>query len=83
MTAVPDMKDRGAFMGINSSFQQISGGIAAIIAGLIVVRQSDKSPVENYDILSYVVTVTMIITAFFIYFINQYVLKKQAAANKA
>jgi predicted MFS family arabinose efflux permease len=82
MTAVPDMKDRGAFMGINSSFQQISGGIAAIIAGLIVVRQSDTSPVENYNTLSYVVTATMIITAFFMYFINKHVLKKQITANK-
>lgn len=78
MTAVPDMKDRGAFMGINSSFQQISGGIASIIAGLIVVRQSDTSPVENYDVLSYVVVGTMILTMIFLYFINQYVLRKQA-----
>lgn len=78
MTAVPDMKDRGAFMGINSSFQQISGGIASIIAGLIIVRQSDTSPVENYDILSYVVVGTMILTMIFLYFINQYVLRKQA-----
>ncbi len=26
-TAIPDMKDRGAFMSINSSLQQMAGGI--------------------------------------------------------
>lgn len=81
MTAIPEPKDRGAFMGINSSFQQISGGIASIIAGLIVVRQSDVSPVENYDIVSYVVTGSMIVTLFFMYFINKYVKQSQHVAK--
>src|SRR5882724_3745284 len=35
-TAIPDMRDRGAFMSINSSLQQIAGGIAAAFAGVIV-----------------------------------------------
>ena len=38
MTAIPEPKDRGAFMSINSSVQQISGGVASAIAGLIVVQ---------------------------------------------
>ena len=33
--AVPQSQDRGAFMSINASVQQISGGIASAIAGLI------------------------------------------------
>ena len=32
MTAIPNPPDRGAFMGINSSIQQIAGGLAAYIA---------------------------------------------------
>src|SRR5690606_14520377 len=32
VSAVPDMQDRGAFMSINASLQQIAGGIAATIA---------------------------------------------------
>lgn len=39
-SAVPDLHDRGAFMAISSSVQQISGGIAATVAGLIVVQTS-------------------------------------------
>src|SRR5688500_2593039 len=38
VSAVPLPSDRGAFMGVNSSIQQISGGIATFIAGLIIVQ---------------------------------------------
>lgn len=75
MTAVPEPKDRGAFMSINSSVQQISGGVASIIAGLIVV-QTESGVLEHYDTLGYVVVVAMIITVGMMHFINQYVTKK-------
>jgi len=65
------------FMGINSSVQQISGGIASGIAGLIVVQQTKESPLEHYDTLAYVVTGTMIITMVLMYFINEFVVKNQ------
>lgn len=60
LSAVPAPSDRGAFMGINASVQQISGGIATIFAGLIVV-QTPTGVLENYDMLGYVVTIAMII----------------------
>ena len=56
-TAVPDMEDRGAFMSINASLQQIAGGVAAAAAGFIVVQQTKFSPLENYNIVGYVVVV--------------------------
>ncbi|MEP6614673.1 MAG: MFS transporter [Mucilaginibacter sp.] len=56
-SAVPDMEDRGAFMSINASLQQIAGGVAAAAAGLIVVQQTKFSPLENYNIVGYVVVV--------------------------
>ncbi len=61
MSAVPEPADRGAFMGINASVQQFSGGIAAFFAGLIVV-QEDSGYLDHYDWLGYVVVVAMIIT---------------------
>src|SRR5690606_4250792 len=36
ISAIPDNKDRGAYMSIQSSLQQIAGGIAATFAGIIV-----------------------------------------------
>lgn len=82
MTAVPELKDRGAFMSINSSIQQISGGIAAICAGLIVTQRPDKTFV-NYPILGYVVAASIIITIILIYPLNQYVTRKLATAKPA
>jgi len=56
VSALPKMHDRGAFMSINSSLQQMAGGIAAAIGGMIVVQKDNFSPIENYDVLGLVVS---------------------------
>ena len=76
MSAVPEPADRGAFMGINSSVQQFSGGIAAFFAGLIVV-QEDSGYLDHYDWLGYVVVIAMIITVVMLSFINKMVMKNE------
>jgi predicted MFS family arabinose efflux permease len=73
VSAIPAPQDRGAFMGVNSSIQQISGGIATIIAGQIVVQQTPTSPLENYDIIGYVVIGASLITMGMVYFIHRHV----------
>lgn len=75
MTAVPEPMDRGAFMSINASVQQISGGFASVIAGMIVV-QTESGALQHYDTLGYVVTGAMIITVIMMYFINEQVSRK-------
>ncbi len=75
LTAVPDAKDRGAFMSINSSTQQISGGIASIIAGLIVV-QTSSGKLERYDTLGYTVIGSMLLAVVMLYYLNKRVQKK-------
>jgi predicted MFS family arabinose efflux permease len=75
MTAVPEPMDRGAFMSINSSVQQISGGVASVIAGMIVV-QTESGALLHYDTLGYVVVGAMVITVVMMYFINEQVLRK-------
>ncbi len=70
MTAIPDPRDRGAFMGINSSVQQISGGFASAIAGLIVI-QTPSGVLEHYNVLGYVVAGTMLVTLGLMYYINE------------
>jgi predicted MFS family arabinose efflux permease len=81
MTAVPDPADRGAFMGINSSIQQIAGGIATMIAGMIVVQKSEHAPLEFYGLLGYVVVAAMVITIGMMYIIHRMVDKKTKHAN--
>lgn len=69
MSALPTPADRGAFMAISSSLQQISGGIAAVIAGYIVVKMPD-GVLEHFDILGYVLVGTVTITVFMMKYIN-------------
>lgn len=77
VTEVPTLADRGAFMSINSSVQQISGGIAAYIAGMIVV-QVPGGRLENYNLLGYVVSGTILVTIILLWFVNDYVMNKSA-----
>jgi predicted MFS family arabinose efflux permease len=80
ISAIPAMPDRGAFMSINSSFQQVSGGVASFVAGLIVI-QAPSGILERYDILGYVVIGSMIIAMAMIYWLDSYVNRKTATAS--
>jgi predicted MFS family arabinose efflux permease len=82
LSAIPNPVDRGAFMSVNSSVQQISGGVATFIAGLIVVQQTPTSALQNYDMLGYVVVGATLITIVFMYGIHLHV-KKTKLVNPA
>lgn len=75
-TMVPEPADRGAFMSINAAVQQISGGIAASVAGLIVV-QHPNGKMEHYDTLGWVVIGSIVLSAWLTNRIHQYILQKQ------
>lgn len=75
-TAIPGLEDRGAYMSISSSLQQIAGGIAAVCAGFIVHQKTKTSPLENYDILGYVIAVITLSTIFLIWRVNKLVKAK-------
>ncbi|WP_316835614.1 MFS transporter [Pedobacter nutrimenti] len=77
MSAVPEMEDRGAFMSINASLQQIAGGIGAAVAGTIVYQDNKFSPLKNYDIVGYVVFAISLISIYLMYRVNE-VAKKRA-----
>ena len=81
VSALPKMQDRGAFMSINSSLQQIAGGIAAGIGGLIVVQKTKTSPLQHYDTLGYVIVVIIIANIIMIYRVNN-LIKKQKHLDK-
>jgi predicted MFS family arabinose efflux permease len=79
ITAIPSMQDRGAFMSVNSSVQQISGGIATGIAGMIVVKNKTTGLLEHYDILGYVVTGSALATIGLMYIVHKQVQAKLLA----
>lgn len=71
VTALPKLHDRGAFMSINSSLQQIAGGIAAAIGGMIVVQKNKYSPLENYNTLGIVITILTLIAIYMVYRVSK------------
>lgn len=72
MTAVPAPQDRGAFMAINSAIQQLSGGVASAVAGMIVV-QSSTGELQNYGWLGIVVLISMVFATIMMWRVDQYV----------
>ncbi|HWA34121.1 MAG TPA: MFS transporter [Cyclobacteriaceae bacterium] len=80
VSAIPAAEDRGAFMSINASVQQVSGGIAAWIAGLIIYQNADGL-LQRYHILGYVVNGSMLVTVAMMYWINSMVKAKEATST--
>jgi predicted MFS family arabinose efflux permease len=79
-SSVPELHDRGAFMSINSSLQQIAGGIAAIIGGKIVWQANSHAPLLNFDLLGYVVVGVILINIYLTRRVYLYVARKNKEA---
>lgn len=82
-TAIPDMQDRGAYMSINASLQQIAGGVAAAVAGSIIVQKSNYSPLEHYNTLGYLIVAINSITIFLLYRVNKIIKARKSAPAAA
>ena len=81
-SAVPEPYDRGAYMSINSSLQQMAGGFAAMFAGFVVVQRTSTSPLEHFNWLGYVMVGFIAICLFLVYRMSELV-KYKLAAHKA
>src|SRR6187200_1321518 len=80
VSALPKMQDRGAFMSINSSLQQIAGGIAAAVGGMIVVQKTKTSPLEHYNTLGYVIVGLSCISVYMVYRVSKMIKTRKAAS---
>jgi len=76
-SAVPEPQDRGAFMAVGSSLQQLSGGVASSIAGMIVF-QTASGRIERYDTLGWVVIGAITLTVVMMYPIHRMALARLA-----
>lgn len=77
-SALPQMADRGAYMSISSSLQQISGGVAAWVAGVIVHQATPTSPLEHYPTIGLVVSGATLITILVMANVNRIVSARPA-----
>ncbi len=65
ITSTVTNKNRGGFMSISSSVQQLTSGIAAYVAGLIVI-QNQAGQMQNYSIVGYLALISSILTIFLV-----------------
>lgn len=77
ITSLPKMNDRGAFMSVNTSLQQIAGGFAAALGGMIVVQKDKFSPLEHYNTLGYVMVCISIFGVYMLYRVNKMIEKEK------
>ena len=78
ISAVPDRQDRGAFMSINSSVQQLGGGIASAIGGFIIAADT-QGRLVHYDTLGYVTVVAFMICGILMWRVDRYLSEKATA----
>jgi predicted MFS family arabinose efflux permease len=77
-SGLPKMHDRGAFMSINASLQQIAGGVAAVVGGMIVVQKDKYSPLEHYNTLGILISVLSVISILMVYRVSKMVKQRKA-----
>lgn len=70
ISAIPSPDSRGAFMAVSSSLQQIAGGFASVIAGMIVSENADGK-IEHFDRVGYVMVGTVLISVLLMYQIHK------------
>ena len=75
---IPEPTKRGAYNAISSSIQQVSGGIASLVAGQIVSQAADGR-IEHFPVIGYVVCGTTLAAIWLVWKI-QHQLQARAAA---
>lgn len=77
-SAIPAPQDRGAYMSISSSLQQMAGGMAAYLAGLLV-HQAPSGRMENYPRIGIAVSAATIVTMLLMYRVHRLVAESAPA----
>ncbi len=77
VSSVPVSTQRGSFNAISASIQQLSGGLASVVAGHIVTIGMDGT-LHNFDLIGYVVVCTALVAATLMWRLNR---NLQAAAS--
>lgn len=80
MSAVPTPASRGSYMAVSSSVQYVSGGIASVIAGLIVV-QAPGGRLERFDVVGDVIVAATAVTIVLMYLIQRMLARELKAAS--
>jgi predicted MFS family arabinose efflux permease len=82
VSGIPAPRDRGAYMALSASVQQLAGGIASWGAGALVVI-SATGAIENYPLLGWIVVAGVMLTLLQMKAINAMVFGKAKGGEAA
>ncbi|MBB3211393.1 putative MFS family arabinose efflux permease [Herbaspirillum sp. Sphag1AN] len=68
--SVPVQTQRGSFNAISASIQQLSGGLASVVAGHIVSIGADGT-LHNFDVIGYIVVATGLVAMTLVWRLNR------------
>jgi predicted MFS family arabinose efflux permease len=66
VAGVPDPSHRGAFNAVSAAIQQLSGGVASMLAGHIVLIGSDGK-LQHFDWVGYILVATTVVAAYLVW----------------
>jgi predicted MFS family arabinose efflux permease len=75
LTAVPSARERGAFLSINSSVQQIGGGLGTFFTGHIISKKDGR--LLHFDRVGYCCVASMVLACVIMYFIEKRINRKE------
>jgi predicted MFS family arabinose efflux permease len=81
-TSVPEMTKRGSFNAVGAAIQQVSGGIASVLAGHIVTMSPDGK-LEHFPVVGYVVVCATLTAMFTTWRVKQGIERRAAVAQSA
>ena len=81
-SSLPKMEDRGAYMSVSSSLQQVAGGLAAAVGGMIVVQKTKFSPLEHYNTLGYVIVGLSLVSVYMLYRVSRMIKRHRQEVKK-
>lgn len=61
-TAVVNPRNRGGFMSLNSAAMSLASGLSSVIAGSIITKQGEHSPLQNYHLVGIVAVVSTMLS---------------------
>ncbi|APW37941.1 MFS transporter [Rhodoferax koreense] len=82
VTSVPKPTQRGAFTALSAATQQLSGGVASLVAGHIVAIGPDGR-LQNFSVVGYVVVGSTLVAAFLATRVHRGIRERAALAPRA
>ncbi|MES2350833.1 MAG: hypothetical protein V4641_24960 [Pseudomonadota bacterium] len=67
---MPSQTQRGSFNAISASIQQLSGGLASVVAGHIVTQGADGH-LQNFNVVGYVVVGSSLVATTLLWRLNR------------